>query len=113
MERERAAHRADVDTFLASLSVDPGELAGLELPVTVDVMPERAEFLASLGLTREDLAAYPLALGCSVRKNMVPVLDYLGKLGIRCDALPDLLRRYPQVLHASVVVDLTPVVKYL
>ena len=85
MERERAACRADVDAFLASLGVDPGELAGLELPVTVDVMRERAEFLASLGLTREDLAAYPLALGCSVRKNMV--------------------------LHASVVVDLAPVVK--
>src|SRR6185312_3681988 len=55
---------------LASLGVDPGELAGLELPVTVDVMREHAEFLASLGLTREDLAAYPLALGCSMRKNM-------------------------------------------
>ncbi|CAL5094854.1 unnamed protein product [Urochloa decumbens] len=113
MERERAARRADVDAFLASLGVDPGELAGLELPVTVDVMRERAEFLASLGLAREDLAAYPLALGCSVRKNMIPVLDYLGKLGVRRDALPDLLRRYPQVLHASVVVDLAPVVKYL
>ncbi|KAG2627667.1 hypothetical protein PVAP13_3KG260900 [Panicum virgatum] len=113
MERERAARRADVDAFLASLGVDPGELAGLELPVTVDIMRERAEFLASLGLIREDLAAYPLALGCSMRKNMVPVLDYLGKLGVRHDALPDLLRRYPQVLHASVVVDLAPIVKYL
>ncbi|GJN14252.1 hypothetical protein PR202_gb01050 [Eleusine coracana subsp. coracana] len=113
MERERAARRSDVDAFLSSLGIDPGELAGLELPVTVDVMRERAEFLGSLGLTHEDLAAYPLALGCSVRKNMVPVLDYLGKLGVRRDALPDLLRRYPQVLHASVVVDLAPVVKYL
>ncbi|KAL6909941.1 hypothetical protein ACP4OV_001199 [Aristida adscensionis] len=113
MERDRAARRADVDAFLSSLGVDPGELAGLELPVTVDVMRERAEFLRSLGLTHEDIIAYPLALGCSVRKNMVPVLDYLGKLGVRRDALPDLLRRYPQVLHASVVVDLAPVVKYL
>uniref|UniRef100_J3M710 Transcription termination factor MTERF4, chloroplastic n=2 Tax=Oryza brachyantha TaxID=4533 RepID=J3M710_ORYBR len=113
MERGRAARRADVDAFLASLGVDPGELAGLELPATVDVMRERVEFLHSLGLSNEDLSAYPLALGCSVRKNMVPVLDYLGKLGVRQDALPDLLRRYPQVLHASVVVDLAPVVKYL
>ncbi|BAF17414.1 transcription termination factor MTERF4, chloroplastic [Oryza sativa Japonica Group] len=113
MERGRAARRADVDAFLASLGVDPGELAGLELPATVDVMRERVEFLHSLDLSNEDLAAYPLALGCSVRKNMVPVLDYLGKLGVRQDALPDLLRRYPQVLHASVVVDLAPVVKYL
>ena len=48
MERERATRRADVDAFLASLGVDPGELAGLELPVTVDVMRERAEFLDSL-----------------------------------------------------------------
>uniref|UniRef100_A0A0E0DR87 Uncharacterized protein n=1 Tax=Oryza meridionalis TaxID=40149 RepID=A0A0E0DR87_9ORYZ len=109
------ARSADVDAFLASLGVDPGELAGLELPATatVDVMRERVKFLQSLGLSNEDLAAYPLALGCSVRKNMVPVLDYLGKLGVRQDALPDLLRRYPQVLHASVVVDLAPVVKYL
>ncbi|KAL5203354.1 hypothetical protein ABZP36_014306 [Zizania latifolia] len=113
MERGRAARRADVDAFLASLGVDPGELAGLELPVTVDVMRERVEFLHSLGLSNDDLVAYPLALGCSVRKNMVPVLDYLGKLGVRQDSLPDLLRRYPQVLHASVVVDLAPVVMYL
>ncbi|XP_020188372.1 transcription termination factor MTERF4, chloroplastic [Aegilops tauschii subsp. strangulata] len=113
MERDRAARRADVDAFLVSLGVDPGELAGLELPVTVDVMRERVEFLRSLGLGPDDLAAYPLALGCSVRKNMVPVLDYLGKIGVRRDELPHLLRRYPQVLHASIVVDLAPVVKYL
>lgn len=86
MERDRATRRADVDAFLTSLGVDPGELAGLELPVTVDVMRERAEFLGSLGLTQEDLAAYPLALGCSVRKNIVAVLDFLGKLGICHDA---------------------------
>nr|CAD1829479.1 unnamed protein product [Ananas comosus var. bracteatus] len=55
----------------------------------------------------------PLVLGCSVKKNMVPVLDYLGKIGVRRSALTDFLRRYPQVLHASVVVDLAPVVKYL
>jgi mTERF domain-containing protein len=76
-------------------------------------MRERVDFLRSLGLTPQDLAAYPLALGCSVRKNMVPVLDYLGKLGVRRDELPNLLRRYPQVLHASIVVDLAPVVNYL
>ncbi|XP_051201075.1 transcription termination factor MTERF4, chloroplastic [Lolium perenne] len=113
MDRDRAARRADVDAYLASLGVDPGELAGLELPATVDVMRERVDFLRSLGLTPQDLAAYPLALGCSVRKNMVPVLDYLGNLGVRRDELPNLLRRYPQVLHASIVVDLAPVVKYL
>lgn len=41
MDRDRAARRADVNAFLASLGVDPGELAGLELPVTVDVMRAR------------------------------------------------------------------------
>ena len=66
-----------------------------------------------LGLGPDDLAAYPLALGCSVRKNMVPVLDYLGKIGVRRDELPHLLHRYPQVLHASIVVDLAPVIEYL
>ena len=76
-------------------------------------MRERVKFLRSLGLGPDDLAAYPLALGCSVRKNMVPVLDYLGKIGVRRDELPHLLRRYPQVLHASIVVNLAPVVKYL
>ncbi|KAL0359417.1 UNVERIFIED_CONTAM: Transcription termination factor MT, chloroplastic [Sesamum angustifolium] len=44
---------------------------------------------------------------------MVPVLDYLGKLGVRKSTFTEFLRRYPQVLHASVVVDLQPVVKYL
>ncbi|XP_044460285.1 transcription termination factor MTERF4, chloroplastic [Triticum aestivum] len=83
------------------------------LVLTVDVMRERVKFLRSLGLGPDDLAAYPLALGSSVRKNMVPVLDYLGKIGVRRDELPHLLRRYPQVLHAGIVVDLAPVVKYL
>ncbi|XP_037441159.1 transcription termination factor MTERF4, chloroplastic-like [Triticum dicoccoides] len=44
---------------------------------------------------------------------MVPVPDYLGKIGVRRGELPHLLRRYPQVLHASIVVDLAPVVEYL
>ncbi|BAH94586.1 Os09g0440600 [Oryza sativa Japonica Group] len=48
MERGRAARRADVDAFLASLGIDPGELAGLELHATIDVMRERVEFLHSL-----------------------------------------------------------------
>ncbi|KAL5701600.1 hypothetical protein ACHQM5_026920 [Ranunculus cassubicifolius] len=52
-------------------------------------------------------------LGCSVKKKMIPVLDYLEKLGARRSTLTDFLRRYPQVLHSSAVVDLEPVVKYL
>ncbi|TYJ21722.1 hypothetical protein E1A91_A08G081700v1 [Gossypium mustelinum] len=74
---------------------------------------ERIDFLHKLGLTIEDINNYPLVLGCSVKKNMIPVLDYLGKLGVRKSTFTEFLRRYPQVLHASVVVDLAPVVKYL
>ncbi|KAL2468665.1 Mitochondrial transcription termination factor family protein [Forsythia ovata] len=93
--------------------VVPDELDGLELPVTVEVMQERVDFLHKLGLTIEDINNYPLVLGCSVKKNMIPVLDYLGKLGVRKSTFTEFLCRYPQVLHASVVVDLAPVVKYL
>ncbi|KAK1326456.1 hypothetical protein QJS10_CPA01g02776 [Acorus calamus] len=113
MKNERAANRARVYDFLRGLGIVPDELDGLELPVTVEVMRDRVDFLHKLGLTIEDINNYPLVLGCSVKKNMVPVLDYLGKLGVRKSTFTGFLRRYPQVLHASVVVDLAPVVKYL
>ncbi|XP_004237042.1 transcription termination factor MTERF4, chloroplastic [Solanum lycopersicum] len=113
MKNEKAANRVRVYEFLRSIGIVPDELDGLELPVTVEVMRERVDFLHKLGLTIEDINNYPLVLGCSVKKNMIPVLDYLGKLGVRKSTLTDFLRRYPQVLHASVVVDLAPVVKYL
>ncbi|KAM6558588.1 hypothetical protein CsatA_027827 [Cannabis sativa] len=113
MKNERVENRARVYEFLRGLGIVPDELDGLELPVTVEVMRERVEFLISLGLTVEDINNYPLVLGCSVKKNMIPVLDYLGKLGVRKSTFTDFLRRYPQVLHASVVIDLAPVVKYL
>ncbi|KAJ4727546.1 Transcription termination factor like [Melia azedarach] len=113
MKNERIANRAKVYDFLRGLGIVPDELDGLELPVTVEVMQERIDFLHSLGLTIEDINNYPLVLGCSVKKNMIPVLDYLGKLGVRKSTFTEFLRRYPQVLHASVVVDLAPVVKYL
>ncbi|KAG4186880.1 hypothetical protein ERO13_A08G070700v2 [Gossypium hirsutum] len=113
MKKERIANRAKVYEFLRVLGIIPDELDGLELPVTVEVMQERIDFLHNLGLTIEDIDNYPLVLGCSVKKNMIPVLDYLGKLGVRKSTFTEFLRRYPQVLHASVVVDLAPVVKYL
>ncbi|KAG7553151.1 Transcription termination factor mitochondrial/chloroplastic [Arabidopsis thaliana x Arabidopsis arenosa] len=113
MNKEKAANRAKVYEFLRGIGIVPDELDGLELPVTADVMKERVEFLHKLGLTIEDINNYPLVLGCSVKKNMVPVLDYLGKLGVRKSTFTEFLRRYPQVLHASVVIDLAPVVKYL
>lgn len=113
MKNEREANRARVYDFLRSINIVPDELEGLELPVTVEVMRERVDFLHQLGLTIDDINNYPLVLGCSVKKNMIPVLDYLGKLGVRKSTFTDFLRRYPQVLHASVVVDLAPVVKFL
>lgn len=113
LKNERIANRARVYEFLRGIGVVPDELDGLELPVTVEVMRERVDFLHKLGLTVEDINNYPLVLGCSVKKNMIPVLDYLGKLGVRKSTFTEFLRRYPQVLHASVVVDLQPVVNYL
>ncbi|KAI4331550.1 hypothetical protein MLD38_029732 [Melastoma candidum] len=109
----RAENRESVYDFLRGIGIVPEELDGLELPVTAEVMRERVDFLRELGLTVDDINDYPLVLGCSVKKNMVPVLDYLGKLGVRKSCLVDFLRRYPQVMHASVVVDLAPVVKFL
>ncbi|KAK6937481.1 Transcription termination factor, mitochondrial/chloroplastic [Dillenia turbinata] len=113
MKNERAANGERVYEFLRGIGTVPNELDGLELPVTVEVMKELVEFLQKLVLKIEDINHYPLVLGCSVKKNVIPVLGYLGKLGVRKSTFTDFLRRYPQVLHASVVVDLEPVVKYL
>ncbi|KAK7251319.1 hypothetical protein RIF29_34398 [Crotalaria pallida] len=113
MKKDMLMMREKVYDFLRGVGIVPEELDGLELPVTVEVMRERVDFLHSLGLTVEDINNYPLVLGCSVKKNMIPVLDYLGKLGVRKSTFTQFLQRYPQVLHASVVVDLQPVVKYL
>ena len=113
MKNEKATNRARVYEFLWGIGIIPDELDGLEIPVTAEVMRERVDFLHTLGLTIEDINNYPLVLGCSVKKNMIPVLDYLGKLGVRKSTFTEFLRRYPQVLHSSVVVDLAPVVKYL
>ncbi|XP_058228235.1 transcription termination factor MTERF4, chloroplastic [Rhododendron vialii] len=113
MRNEKLANRDRVYEFLKGIGIVPDELDGLELPVTVDVMRERVDFLHKLGLSIDEINNYPLVLGCSVKKNMIPVLDYLGKLGVRKSTFTDFLQRYPQVLHASVVVDLDPVVKYL
>ncbi|KAH9311609.1 hypothetical protein KI387_026644 [Taxus chinensis] len=99
--------------YLKSAGFETEELEELELPLTVDVMKERVQFLQKLGLTIDDINEYPLMLACSVKKNMVPVLDYLQKVGVRKSALTDMLRRYPQVLLSSVVIDLQPVIKYL
>jgi len=76
-------------------------------------MRERVEFIQKLGLKIDDINQYPLILGCSLRKNMIPVLGYLEKNGISRSKLGEFIKNYPQVLHASVIVELAPVVKFL
>ncbi|KAL2469084.1 Mitochondrial transcription termination factor family protein [Forsythia ovata] len=66
MNNERIANHTRVYEFLRSIGVVPDELDGLELPVTIEVMQERVDFLHKLGLTIEDTNNYPLVLGCSV-----------------------------------------------
>ncbi|KAK9998689.1 hypothetical protein SO802_018292 [Lithocarpus litseifolius] len=113
MKNEKATNRARVYEFLRGIGIIPDELDGLEIPATAGVMRERVDFLHTLGLTIEDINNYPLVLGCSVKKIMIPVLDYLGKLGVWKSTFTEFLRRYPQFLHSSVVVDLASVVKNL
>ncbi|KAL5993683.1 Transcription termination factor mterf4, chloroplastic [Asimina triloba] len=111
--KEKLVSRVIICDYLKSLGIIPDELERLELPSTVEVMKERVEFLQKLGLTIDDINEYPLMLGCSVRKNMIPVLSYLEKLRIQRSKMGEFVKNYPQVLHASVVVELVPVVKFL
>jgi mTERF domain-containing protein len=111
--KEKLVSRVIIFDYLKGLGIIPDELQDLELPSTVDVMRERVEFLQKLGLTIEDINQYPLMLGCSVRKNMIPVLGYLEKIGISRSKLGEFVKNYPQVLHASVIVELAPVIKFL
>ncbi|MED6180536.1 hypothetical protein PIB30_011048 [Stylosanthes scabra] len=111
--KEKLVSRVIVFDFLRGLGIVPDELQDLELPSTVEVMRERVEFLQKLGITIDDINDYPLMLGCSVRKNMIPVLGYLEKIGISRSKLGGFIKSYPQVLHASVIVELVPVVKFL
>ena len=111
--KEKLVSRVIICDYLKSLGIVTDELESLELPSTVEVMRERVEFLQRLGLSIDDLNEYPLMLGCSVRKNMIPVLGYLEKIGIQRSKLGEFVKNYPQVLHASVVVELAPVIKFL
>lgn len=112
-KKEKLVNRVKICDYLKSLGIIPDELENLELPSTVEVMSERVEFLQKLGLTIDDFNEYPLMLGCSVRKNIIPVLGYLEKIGIPKSKLGEFIKNYPQVLHASVVVELAPVIKFL
>lgn len=111
--KEKLVSRVIICDYLKGIGIIPDELEELELPSTVDVMRERVEFLQKLGLTIDDINEYPLMLGCSVRKNVIPVLGYLEKIGIQRSRLGEFIKNYPQVLHTSVVVELVPVIKFL
>ncbi|PON45895.1 Mitochodrial transcription termination factor [Parasponia andersonii] len=111
--KEKLVSRVIICDYLKSLGIVTDELESLELPSTVEVMRERVEFLQRLGLSIDDINEYPLMLGCSVRKNLIPVLGYMEKIGIQKSKLGEFVKNYPQVLHASVVVELVPVVKFL
>ena len=112
-QSSKKAGHTRIYEFLQRLGIVPDVLDGMELPASISVMRERVDFLHKLGLMIEDINNYPFVLGCSVQKNMIPVLDYLGKLGVRKLTLTEFLHQYPQVLRSSIVVDLQPVVKYL
>lgn len=93
--------------------INSSEIIDIELPTSVEVMKERLNFLRKLGLDNDDINSYPLMLGCGVRKNIVPVLKYLNKLGMARHIVPAFLRKYPMILHASVVIDIRPVICFL
>nr|XP_029116274.1 transcription termination factor MTERF4, chloroplastic-like [Elaeis guineensis] len=111
IRNEHATNRANLYELLRGLSVISNELDGLDLPITVDIMRERIDFIHSLGLTMEDINNYPLVLACSIKKNMIPILNCLEKLGVRKANIMEFL--YPLVLHVSVIIDLAPIVKHL
>ncbi|XP_068642734.1 transcription termination factor MTERF4, chloroplastic [Aristolochia californica] len=111
--KEKLVSKVIICDYLKGLGIVPDELENLELPSTIEVMKERVEFLQRLGLTIDDINEYPLMLGCSVRKNMQPVLVKLEKIGIPRTKLGEFIKSYPQVLHASVIVEIDPVAKFL
>lgn len=102
-----------VAEYLESVGIDTANFDELELPPSLAIVRERVEFLQKLGLTLDDINDYPLMLGYSVKRNLIPVLTYLESLGVTPKSLPILIRRYPQILHSSVVVDLQPHVEYI
>ncbi|KAK6775604.1 hypothetical protein RDI58_026605 [Solanum bulbocastanum] len=111
--KEKLVSRVIISDYLKSIGIIPDELEELELPSTVEVMRERVEFLQKIGLTVDDMNEFPLMLGCSVRKNIIPVLTYLEKIGLQRSKLHEFIKIYPQCLHTSVVVELVPVIKFL
>ncbi|GAY34915.1 hypothetical protein CUMW_277490 [Citrus unshiu] len=100
-KKEKLVNRVKICDYLKSLGIIPDELENLELPSTIEVMEERVMFLRSLDWTIDDINEYPLMLGCSMRKNMIPVFSYLEKIGIAKSKLGEFVKKYLQVLHAK------------
>lgn len=63
--------------------------------------------LAKVGMTTEDINEHTLMSACNIKRNMVLILDYLQKLGVRKSTLANMLRGYPQVVQITLVIALT------
>lgn len=106
--------RQSVMEYLQSLGVDVSALEEVELPKAKGIIKERLDYLQNvIGLTIKDINDYPLMIGCSVRKNLSPVVQYLLDLKVTKNSLSGMVRKYPQVLHSSVAIDLVPNVRYI
>ncbi|KAH7365565.1 hypothetical protein KP509_18G035200 [Ceratopteris richardii] len=113
LSKEHREAAREVIKYLETEGIDTNMLKQIELPTAVEVMQTRLGFLRKIGLDNEAINNYPLVLGCSVYKNMVPVLKYLKKLGFPQHWVSILVRKYPMILHASVVIDILPVIYFL
>ncbi|KAJ6360739.1 hypothetical protein OIU77_004704 [Salix suchowensis] len=109
-KKEKLVNRVIICDYLKGLGIIPDELESVELPSTVEVMKERIEFLQRMGLTIDDINEYPLMLGCSVRKNIIPVLGYLEKIGISRSKLGE---KYPELLGFKLEGTMSTSVAYL
>ncbi|KAK6124543.1 hypothetical protein DH2020_041713 [Rehmannia glutinosa] len=107
MKNERIANRARVYEFLRGIGIIPDELDGLELPVTVEVMKERVEFLHKI------LRRYPQVLHASVVVDLAPVVKYLQGMDIKPNDIPRVLERYPEVLGFKLEGTMSTSVAYL
>ncbi|KAI6668205.1 hypothetical protein NL676_028537 [Syzygium grande] len=74
MKSERMENHARVYEFLREIVIVPDELDELELQIKVKVMKVRIDLLHKFGLTIEDINNYLLVLGCSMKKNTIPML---------------------------------------
>lgn len=113
-EGEEGSDKQAPMEYLQSRGIDISALVDLELPKSKAIIKERLDYLENvIGLTVKDINHYPLMIGCSVRKNLSPVVQYLLDLKVTKSSLPAIVRKYPQVLHSSVAIDLIPNVRYI